>query len=78
MQRESSEEELLKLEQELEAHHLYVQEMVEGRQDEDTLKVILKAQDKGTLETLVDQINKLATKYEGSHLFFNRFSHNFL
>jgi len=58
------EEELLKLELELEAHQLYVQEMVEGKQDDATLKVILKAQDKGTLETLLDQINKLATKYD--------------
>ncbi len=69
-ERDSSEEELLRLEQELEAHYLYVQEMVEGRQDDDTLKVILKAQDKGTLETLVDQINKLASKYEGNIYIF--------
>jgi len=63
---QETEEEMLKLEQELEAHHLYVQEMVEGRQDDATLKVILKAQDKGTLETLLDQISKLANKYDGT------------
>jgi len=63
-------DDLLKLEEELEAHQLYVKEMVDGVDNEGVLNIIVKAQDKGTLETLLDQINKIAQKHDGMSYYF--------
>lgn len=37
----------------------YYKEMVDLNQDENSINLIVKAQDKGTLETLLDQIKKI-------------------
>jgi Translation initiation factor 2 (IF-2; GTPase) len=60
--REQGEDEskVKELEEELEAHKLYVREMVDINHDDSIIHLIVKAQDKGTLETLIEQINKVA------------------
>lgn len=55
---------LKELETELEAHKLYVKEMVDINHDDSIIHLIVKAQDKGTLETLIEQINKVAANQQ--------------
>jgi hypothetical protein len=62
---EETETKVKELEDQLEAHKLYVKEMVDINHDESIVHVIVKAQDKGTLETLIEQINKVAATQQG-------------
>jgi len=39
--------------------------MIDEGANDGVINVIVKAQDKGTLETLLDQINKVALKHDG-------------
>lgn len=61
---EDVQDDIERIQNELESHHNYVKEMIEEKNDDSILNIIVKAQDKGTLETLIDQINKIAAKQD--------------
>lgn len=56
---EDSQLRILELEDELNAQKQYYKEMVDLGEDDETINLIVKAQDKGTLETLLEQIKKI-------------------
>lgn len=62
----NNKDEIQRLQEDLLAHQTYVEEMINLQSSDTILNLIIKAQDKGTLETLVDQINKMAAKQDSN------------